>query len=168
MNGVFFEITWMAKCMCMAYLGKAWQQGALWEGVWWFGDFFDRKMVLLLRTYQPTTALSFFTGFVHDLHERGFMFASFSRIMHHAHSKNGSVMVKSTTTHLKWFFWPSIRPQITNLRVRQTPLFRGQILEDLRGSANVLVLGGSGPAKLNRGRSWFCWFLQAGLLLCIC
>lgn len=34
MNCIFFEITWMAKCMCMAYLGL-WEEA---EAVWWFGD----------------------------------------------------------------------------------------------------------------------------------
>lgn len=30
-NHVFFFIMWMARCVCVAYLGKRWQQDTLWE-----------------------------------------------------------------------------------------------------------------------------------------
>ena len=44
MNHVFFYITWMAGCVCVAYLGNTWYQDALWEeckpaeAVWRFGQ----------------------------------------------------------------------------------------------------------------------------------
>ena len=42
MNHVFFYITWMARCVCVAYLGNTSHQDALWEegklAVWCFGQ----------------------------------------------------------------------------------------------------------------------------------
>ncbi len=44
MNHVFIYITWMAGCVCVAYLGNTWHQDALWEegkpveAVWFFGQ----------------------------------------------------------------------------------------------------------------------------------
>ncbi|KAK3524392.1 hypothetical protein QTP70_028003 [Hemibagrus guttatus] len=31
MNHISFYITWMAGCVCIAYLGNTWHQDALWE-----------------------------------------------------------------------------------------------------------------------------------------
>ena len=31
MNHILFYITWMARCVCVAYLGNKWHQDALWE-----------------------------------------------------------------------------------------------------------------------------------------
>lgn len=133
MNRVSFQVTWMAKCMCMAYLGKAWHQGALWEEAeagWWFGDLFHGEK-WSCYSCEPTTALSFFIGYVHDLHERVFMLASFGRIMHRAHSKNGISNGFRPQQHIWSVYLAFNTPQITNLCVRQTPLFPGRILRDL-------------------------------------
>ena len=31
MKHIFFNITWMAGCVCVAYLRNRWHQDALWE-----------------------------------------------------------------------------------------------------------------------------------------
>ena len=66
MNHVFFYITRMAGCMCIAYLGNTWHQDALWEEgkpaemVWCFGQCSARKhwmlpsMWMLLWHVPPT------------------------------------------------------------------------------------------------------------------
>ena len=46
-NHVFFYITWMAGCVCVAYLGNKWHQDALWKKT--------MKVLLVQKVWAPVT-----------------------------------------------------------------------------------------------------------------
>ena len=148
---VFFYITWMAGCMCVAYLGSTWHQDALWEegkpveAVWWFGQCSGNPWVLpsswmFFWHVPPTSALLQTMNSLSWKQYSLMAVASFSRIMCHATKqkwfRNG---LRSTTMRLRCWLGlqiPKISIQLS-MEIHGGPISQ---LTGLKGSAaNILV-----------------------------